>query len=306
MKYRFSLVMSSVLITALVVPVLGQTDWPTYGHDAASTHYSPLKQIDTKNVTKLTRSWTFHMNSADSASTAAATSAAGAGGGRGRGGGGGGGGRISTTPIVAGGVMYLPTPNGKVVALEPETGEQIWVADLGGTSASTRGLEYWGGDNQSPPTLFFGTSDGRLMALNAKTGKPVSEFGNNGSVNMKTKEVDNGAPDTAFSLSSPVKVYKNVVITGARVQEGPRLGYAGDDRAWDIHTGIAATNDRHFRAFESKTGKVLWDVKLEAGGYATPITYQGKNGKQYVAIIAGGGGYYDRTPGDSVIAFALP
>ena len=72
MKYRFSLVMSSVLITALVVPVLGQTDWPTYGHDAASTHYSPLKQIDTKNVTKLTRSWTFHMNSADSTATPAA------------------------------------------------------------------------------------------------------------------------------------------------------------------------------------------------------------------------------------------
>ncbi len=69
---------------------------------------------------------------------------------------------------------------------------------------------------------------------------------------------------------------------------------------------IAATNDRHFRAFESKTGKVIWDVKLEAGAYATPITYQGKNGKQYVALIAAGGGYYDRLIGDSVIAFALP
>jgi len=69
---------------------------------------------------------------------------------------------------------------------------------------------------------------------------------------------------------------------------------------------IAATNDRHFRAFESKTGKVLWDVKLEAGAYATPVTYLGTNGKQYVALIAAGGGYYDRLPGDSVIAFALP
>jgi hypothetical protein len=86
MKYRFSTFMSSVLIAALVVvPVLCQTDWPTYGHDAGSTHYSPLKQIDTKNVSKLTRSWTFHMNSADSAATAAATPAAGAGGGRGGG-----------------------------------------------------------------------------------------------------------------------------------------------------------------------------------------------------------------------------
>ena len=40
------------------------TDWPTYGHDPGSTHYSPLKQIDTTNVSKLTRAWTFHMNSA--------------------------------------------------------------------------------------------------------------------------------------------------------------------------------------------------------------------------------------------------
>jgi quinoprotein glucose dehydrogenase len=69
---------------------------------------------------------------------------------------------------------------------------------------------------------------------------------------------------------------------------------------------IAATNDRHFRAFESKTGKVLWDTKLESGAYASPLTYRGKNGKQYVVIVAAGGGYYDHAGGDGVIAFALP
>ncbi len=69
---------------------------------------------------------------------------------------------------------------------------------------------------------------------------------------------------------------------------------------------IAATNDRRFRAFEAKTGKVVWETQLESGGYASPITYQGKDGKQYVLIVATGGGYYDRKPGDSVIAFALP
>ncbi len=69
---------------------------------------------------------------------------------------------------------------------------------------------------------------------------------------------------------------------------------------------IGATNDRHFRAFDSKSGKVLWDKQLEAGAYASPIVYQGKDGKEYVAIVAAGGGYYDRQNGDSVIAFALP
>jgi quinoprotein glucose dehydrogenase len=69
---------------------------------------------------------------------------------------------------------------------------------------------------------------------------------------------------------------------------------------------IAATNDRHFRAFDEKTGKVVWDTQLEAGGYASPVTYLGKDGRQYVVIVAAGGGYYDRQQGDSVIAFALP
>jgi quinoprotein glucose dehydrogenase len=69
---------------------------------------------------------------------------------------------------------------------------------------------------------------------------------------------------------------------------------------------ISATTDHHFRAFESKTGKIIWDVKLEAGAYVTPLTYLGKNGKQYVAIVATGGGYYDRTGGDIVAAYALP
>src|SRR2546421_12652061 len=110
MKFRLSLVMSSlVAVTGLVVSMSAQTDWPTYGHDPGSTHYSPLKQIDTTNVSRLTRAWTFHMNAPDPAATPAATPPAGAAGGRGgRGGGGGGGGRAETTPIVAGGVMYFP------------------------------------------------------------------------------------------------------------------------------------------------------------------------------------------------------
>jgi glucose dehydrogenase len=69
---------------------------------------------------------------------------------------------------------------------------------------------------------------------------------------------------------------------------------------------IAATNDRRFRAFEAKTGKILRKAQLDSGGYASPIVYQGKNGKQYVSIVATGGGYYDQKAGDGVIAFALP
>ena len=59
---------------------------------------------------------------------------------------------------------------------------------------------------------------------------------------------------------------------------------------------IGATTDRRFRAFDSKTGKEMWAVKLDQTVNANPLTYQGKNGKQYVAAIAT----------DSVVAFSLP
>ena len=69
---------------------------------------------------------------------------------------------------------------------------------------------------------------------------------------------------------------------------------------------IGATNDRRFRAFDATSGKVLWETQFPAGAYATPVTYHGRNGKQYVAVVASGGGYYDRVAGDGLVAFKLP
>jgi quinoprotein glucose dehydrogenase len=69
---------------------------------------------------------------------------------------------------------------------------------------------------------------------------------------------------------------------------------------------IGATNDSRFRAFDSATGRLLWEQPIDANGHTIPITYLGKDGKQYVAIMAGGGGgYFGGTPSDSVMAFAL-
>ncbi|HWY46726.1 MAG TPA: PQQ-binding-like beta-propeller repeat protein [Bryobacteraceae bacterium] len=70
---------------------------------------------------------------------------------------------------------------------------------------------------------------------------------------------------------------------------------------------IGATDDSRFRAFDAKTGKEVWTEKIEAGAHAAPISYQGKNGKQYVVIAATGGSQlFDPSRGDSLIAFALP
>jgi quinoprotein glucose dehydrogenase len=70
---------------------------------------------------------------------------------------------------------------------------------------------------------------------------------------------------------------------------------------------IGATNDRRFRAFDAKTGRKLWETALEAGGAATPISYMGKDGKQYVVIAAGGGtSIGGARMSDAIMAFKLP
>ena len=70
---------------------------------------------------------------------------------------------------------------------------------------------------------------------------------------------------------------------------------------------IGATNDARFRAFDSKTGKLRWEVKLEANGHTSPITYMGRDGRQYVALMAsGGGGFLGGPLSNSLVAFALP
>lgn len=72
-------------------------------------------------------------------------------------------------------------------------------------------------------------------------------------------------------------------------------------------TFIGATDDARFRAFDTRTGKELWTYKLDHSAHATPITYRGKNGKQYVAVVATGGSLL-RSPGggDSLMVFSLP
>ena len=73
---------------------------------------------------------------------------------------------------------------------------------------------------------------------------------------------------------------------------------------------IGATNDRRFRAFDSKTGKLLWVVKLDSSAMSVPITYEGKDGKQYVAVVATGAGATVSDPvsidEQSLVVFALP
>ena len=213
-------------------------DWPSYGRDPGGQRFSPLKQITPANVTQLKKAWTYHMRPVqpDQGKAAAASSTPESDMGRTRS-------RFipsQATPIVIGGVMYLPTPYGRVVALDADTGKELWAyAVPNNDQASTRGVEYWPGTGGARPEIIFGTRSGKLIALDAETGNPVQGFGTEGVVDMKTPEVLNGADParTMFGMSSPPLVYGNLVITGSRVQEVPTLGAAGDVRAWDARTG---------------------------------------------------------------------
>jgi glucose dehydrogenase len=219
----FAAVFAVVFLT--IPPVWCQSDWPMYGHDDASTRYSPLTQVNTGNVKDLTLAWTYHMKK--EGPRPQKMGPAGRGGGR----------RLSeATPIMVNDTLYLPTPYNTIVALNPETGDEIWTYKLEKGRPGSRGVSYWPGDKSTPASILSGTSDGRLLSLDAKTGKPMSSFGTDGYVDLKAG-ADNGFPRAQYDMNSPPGIYKDLVITGAAVQESPAQGASGDIRAWDLHTG---------------------------------------------------------------------
>src|SRR5580700_2981651 len=180
-------------------------DWPMYNRDPAGTRFSPLTQINTKNVGKLLKAWSYPLRSASSGRGAPRASGS------------------EATPIVVDGVMYLPAA-GRVVALAAETGREIWRYELPSGSPNNRGVTYWPGDRNNPPRVIF-TTGHMMMALNATTGKVDPGFGKEGQV------------DLVVPYNSPPTVYKNMLFVGANVPEINAPGLPGDTRAYDARTG---------------------------------------------------------------------
>jgi glucose dehydrogenase len=245
LKFRVFTAFLGLLILPLA-PAAAQTDWPMYGHDYASTRYSPLNQINTQNVQHLQRAWTYHLKKEGPHPLSAG--AVGRGGGR----------RSSqATPIVVNDVLYMPTPYGTVIALEPETGNEIWIYKLPHGRPAGRGVAYWPGDAKTPASILFGTSEGKLMSIDAKTGQPTAGFGDDGVVNIKPM-VQNGIATAQFDITSPVTVYKDLVFTGGQLQEAPGAGASGDTLAWDVHTGKLVWRF-HSVPHPGETGNDTWE-----------------------------------------------
>jgi quinoprotein glucose dehydrogenase len=201
MNYR-ELLLAGVFATNLL---LAQNDWPMFGHDPGASRFSPLKQINLGNISRLQRAWTFHTGKPGS----------------------------EGIPIVVGGVMYLAAAGG-LFAIEPETGKQIW--HFPAEQVALRGLAYWPGDKTTHARVFAGVKGG-MIAIDVTTGKPAAGFANEGLLDLK-KGVLGDLPDARFSLQSPPTVFKNIVITGSANGEGtPTTGAYGDIRGWDAYSG---------------------------------------------------------------------
>src|SRR5215472_11232219 len=192
-------------------------DWPLYSRDPASTRYSPLKQINTGNVSKVALAWSYKPSPLASPPGDTEKAAA-----KGKGKGGGGAGLSpEVTPSVVNGVMYLPGGR-RVFALEADTGKEIWTFAAPGP-VGNRAVGYWPGDQSNPPRILF-TTGSKMMALNANTGKVDPGFGNEGAVEIGLNW--GGAP----------YVYKNLIVLGIDNGESTE-GPPGDTRTVDARTG---------------------------------------------------------------------
>jgi glucose dehydrogenase len=196
----FALAIWGTLIPAFSQAVPKKEGWPVYGRDSSGNRYSPLAQITTANVSRLQRAWTYHTGEQGPS--------------------------FETTPIMVDNVLYFSTQNQNIVALNAETGKETWKYQSRSNGREHRGISYWPGDQRTPPRILFGTGDGRLIALDAKTGNPVAGFGDNGAVNLRAGVADN-FPNASYGIGSPPAIYRDVVIVGPTTQEGGSLGPQG-------------------------------------------------------------------------------
>jgi quinoprotein glucose dehydrogenase len=186
---RFTLVVMTASALVASGRLSAQKDWASFGQDQAATRYSTLKQIDAANVKDLTRAWTFHTG------VKAANEA---------------------TALIINSVVYLSASNG-YFAVDGVTGAQIWKFEATGTTQ--RGVSYWPGDARSPARIIGAATGNKIVALDAKTGQPVPEFGQSGFVDIGTR------------MQSPPAIYKELLIAPSM----DRLV-----RAWNIRTGALA------------------------------------------------------------------
>jgi quinoprotein glucose dehydrogenase len=189
------------------------TEWRMFGGAADNIHYSTLDQINRDNVHQLEIAWTYDTGDAFRGS------------------------EMQCNPIIIDGVMYATTPKVRVIALDAATGKLLWSFDPNDEQKPVgkmrnRGLNYW--QSGEDRRLFFGFRNW-LYALDAKTGKPASDFGQTGRVDLRDG-LGRSSQGMTITLTTPGVIYKDLLIVGSLVNEGLPAA-PGHIRAYDVRTG---------------------------------------------------------------------
>ena len=164
------------ILLVLLHGLLPAQEWPAYAGDSGGSKYSSLKQINRGNVARLKVAWTYHTGDLSDGSQQLSRSA------------------FEGTPLVIDGVMYVTTPFNRLIALEAETGKQLWAFDPKLDKERpvnlfiSRGSAWW--SSGARQRLFLGTLDGRLFSIDAKTGKPDDSFGKAGWIDLRQGVAD--------------------------------------------------------------------------------------------------------------------
>lgn len=220
-------------VVASVPDALGQ-DWRAYGGDAKGTRYSQADQITPENVSDLAVAWTLQTGTFEGREEARRRSA------------------FETTPILVGDLLYFCTQMSEVMAVDPATGEERWRFDPGvatdrrpANQYTCRGVSYWEdalavSDEACSTRIFFGTVDSRLIALDAQTGRPCSDFGSEGEVVVEPNMPLRWPGE--FQITSAPAIIDDLVVTGSAI---------GDSLRTDAPTGTV-------HAFDARTGALQW------------------------------------------------
>lgn len=217
--------------SAGVSPAKG--DWTTYGADLASTRYSPLDQINKDNFGKLHIAWRLNTNNLGSNPDRL----------------------YASTPLMVNGILYTTAGTARsVVAMNPGTGQMLWLYQLDegdrGQSAprrgAGRGLSYWSNRDGTDRRIIYITPGYQMVALDAKTGRPVETFGKKGIVDLKLQDDQELDPIRAVvGLNATPLVAGDVIVVGAAHAS------TGNPRSTPSAVG-------YIRGFDARTGKRLW------------------------------------------------
>ncbi|KIU50977.1 MULTISPECIES: glucose/quinate/shikimate family membrane-bound PQQ-dependent dehydrogenase [Pseudomonas] len=233
-------------------PAMPDGDWQAYGRTEFGDRYSPLRQITPNNVHKLEEAWRIRTGDLPTSDDPVELT-------------------NENTPLKVNGKLYACTAHSKVLALDPDTGAEIWRFDpqikspvgfKGFAHMTCRGVSYYDENNyvnmdgapapkiseagqavvrSCPRRLYLPTADARLIAINADTGKVCEGFGNQGVVDL-TQGI---GPFTAggYYSTSPAAITRELVIIGGHVTDNESTNEpSGVIRAYDVHDGRLVWN----------------------------------------------------------------